>query len=363
MRIEEDIKLDFDDVLIRPIRSTLKSRSEVKLERTMKFKYSSRMWTGIPIISANLDTTGVFEIAEILMQEKMLTVIHKHYSIEDWKKFINTHNKDLIKNYVIPSIGASEKELNKLKEIMSLLDFSFITIDVANGYGEWLSQFISKVRKIFLDKIIIAGNVVSGDMTQELILAGADIIKIGIGSGALCTTRIKTGVGMPQISAIIDCSNYAHGLNGHIISDGGIVHSGDISKAFGAGADLVMVGSMFTGHKQSGGELIQKWEHSGYRWDIGSVVPCYLEKQYKKTYGMSSKTANDKYSGGLKKYRTAEGREVLVPFRGDIRETIQDIKGSIASTMTYIGAKKIKNIPKCCTFIRVKNTHNRYFEI
>jgi len=207
--------------------------------------------------------------------------------------------------------------------------------------------------------VIIAGNVVSSDITQELILNGADIVKVGIGSGASCTTRLQTGAGMPQLSAVVECANAAHGLNGHIMSDGGCIYPGDVSKAFGGGADFVMLGSMFAGHDESGGGYVTEWGHEGYIWSDGTVVPNYEEKEYKTFYGMSSRAANEKYAGGLREYRSAEGREVKVPYKGPVSETVQNILGGLRSTMTYIGAKRLKDVPKCTTFVKVNNTHNR----
>jgi len=355
MIIENEVKLDFKDILFKPMRSTLASRSEVELERTIHFNGIGD-WTGIPIISANMDTTGTFETAKVFSKYKMLTAIHKYYSEEQWVKFFSEMEWLDVYNYVIPTIGVKNPDelefFDKYKN-----NFRFLCIDVANGYSESFSQFVSKVKGRFPDKIIIAGNVATGDMTQELILSGASIVKIGIGSGAACTTRLKAGVGIPQASAIIECANVAHGLGGHIISDGGIVYPADFSKALGLGADFVMAGGVFAGHDESGGELITVITTDGYEWDRG-YKENFVEKEYKTFYGMSSKKANDQYNGGLKTYRSSEGRETKVPYRGPIETTIQDILGSIASTMTYIGARKLKDIPKCATFVRVTQQVN-----
>jgi GMP reductase len=364
--IEDGKKLDFKDVLFKPMRSTLKSRSEVSLSRKLEFRYSSKIWNGVPIMSANMDTTGTFETADVLIDEQMLTAIHKHYTVEDWGAYLDTKKSqrdvENVERFVIPSIGASDTELEKLNAIMKIADFWFICIDVANGYGEWLGDFVRKVREQYPDKIIIAGNVVSGDMTQELILSGADIVKVGIGPGSVCTTRIQTGVGMPQLSAIIDCANVAHGLDGHIIADGGCTCPGDVSKAFGGGADFCMLGGMFAGHDESGGEVIEEIIQTNQviRDPSTNEFLGLLEevKKYKTFYGMSSKSANEKYSGGLKKYRSAEGREVRVEYRGPIAGTVQDLLGGIRSTCTYIGAKNLKSLPKCTVFVRVTQQFN-----
>lgn len=345
MKIEDDIKLDFSDVLIKPQRSELKSRKEVNLEREMKFPYSTRTWKGIPIISANMDTTGTFEIAVEFNKYKMLTAIHKHYSVEDWKLFVQRY-PEVVPNVMV-STGTSENDFEKITQILNLnYDiFNFICIDIANGYSSHLIDFCKKVRANFPDKIIIAGNVVTDNMTESLILeARVDVVKVGIGPGSVCTTRKMTGVGYPQLSAVAECANSAHGLQAHIISDGGCTCAGDVSKAFGGGADFVMLGGMLAGHIQSGGELITK---DG--------------KQFKRFYGMSSQEAMIKHSGGVAEYRASEGKSVDVLFRGDINNTISDILGGVRSTCTYVGAKNLKDLPKRTTFIRVRNQINNIF--
>lgn len=345
MKIKDDIKLDFSDVLIEPQRSELKSRKEVNLEREIKFPYSTRVWKGIPVISANMDTTGTFEIAIEFSKYKMLTAIHKHYSLEEWQQFIDK-NPDVIPNVMV-STGTSEQDFEKLNNVLNLKYelFNFICIDIANGYSSHLIEFCKKVREKFKDKIIIAGNVVTGNMTESLILEGkVDVVKVGIGPGSVCTTRKMTGVGYPQLSAVAECANSAHGLKAHIISDGGCTCAGDVSKAFGGGADFVMLGGMLAGHIQSGGELIIK---DG--------------KQFKRFYGMSSQEAMVKHSGGVAEYRASEGKSVDVPFRGDINNTISEILGGVRSTCTYVGAKNLKDLPKRTTFIRVNNQINNIF--
>ncbi|KAH9362475.1 hypothetical protein HPB48_015611 [Haemaphysalis longicornis] len=266
--IDYDVKLDFKDVLLRPKRSTLRSRVEVDLNRTFKFRNSKATYTGVPIIAANMDTVGTFEMAEVLAKNSMFTTIHKHYSVEQWKEFY------------------------------------------ARKPG-----------------IFEAGNVVTGEMVEELLLSGADIIKVGIGPGSVCTTRKKTGVGYPQLSA-----------------DGGCTCPGDVSKAFGAGADFVMLGGMLAGHDESGGEVIEK---DG--------------KKYKMFYGMSSATAMEKYHGGVAEYRASEGKTVQVPYRGDVQATVLDILGGLRSACTYTGAGRLKELTRRTTFIRVTQQLNEVF--
>ena len=258
MRIEYDIKLGFKDVMFRPKRSTLKSRSQVKLERTFKLLHNKSEWFGIPIMAANMDTVGTFEMALALQNHKMFTAIHKHYSLQQWSDFLAKAPAG-IENHIAVSTGTSNSDYEKLSHIMNEHpQLKFICIDVANGYSEHFVAFVKQVRRKFTEKVIIAGNVVTGEMVEELLLAGADIIKVGIGPGSVCTTRVKTGVGYPQLSAIIECADAAHGLGGLIISDGGCATPGDVAKAFGAGADFVMLGGMLAGHDESGGELIEK---------------------------------------------------------------------------------------------------------
>ena len=344
MRIEQELKLGFKDVLFRPKRSTLKSRSQVELTREFTFKHSGRQWSGVPVIAANMDSVASFEMAAALAEHNVMTAVHKHYTIEQWADFVKNADKQTLNN-VFVSTGTSEAEFEKTKQIMALSEeLIFICIDIANGYSEHLVEYVQKVRAEFPNKVISAGNVVTGDMVEELILAGADIVKVGIGPGSVCTTRVKTGVGYPQLSAIIECADAAHGLGGRIIGDGGCSCAGDVSKAFGGGADFVMLGGMLAGHEESGGEVV---EQDG--------------KQFMKFYGMSSQSAMDKHSGGVAKYRAAEGKTVLLPFRGSVHNTISDILGGVRSTCTYVGAAKLKELTKRTTFIRVQEQENNVF--
>lgn len=344
MRIEYDIKLGFKDVMFRPKRSTLKSRSQVKLERTFKLLHSKTDWTGIPVMAANMDTVGTFEMALALQKHKMFTAIHKHYTVQEWSDFLAGAPKE-IENSIAVSTGTSTDDYEKLCQIFtSNPGLRFICIDVANGYSEHFVAFVKQIRKKFTEKVIIAGNVVTGEMVEELLLAGADIIKVGIGPGSVCTTRIKTGVGYPQLSAIIECADAAHGLGGQIISDGGCSTPGDVAKAFGAGADFVMLGGMLAGHDESGGELIEK---NG--------------KKHKLFYGMSSSTAMEKHSGGVAEYRASEGKTVVVPYRGEVEDTVLDILGGVRSTCTYVGASQLKELSKRTTFIRVAEQENQIY--
>jgi len=379
MRIEEDTKLDYKDVLIRPKRSTLGSRKEVDLERGFTFRNYKpyvatdvlpdgypvvqeqyRHYRGTPIMAANMDGVGTFEMADELASQKIMTCLVKTYSVEHLVAFFGTDSVER-REYVAMSIGITDKDADKFAQVykQSSKGLKYVCIDVANGYSERFSNFVRLFRKEYPNVVIIAGNVVTGEMTEELILNGADIVKVGIGPGSVCTTRIQTGVGYPQLSAVIECADAAHGLGGHIIADGGCSTPGDVAKAFAGGADFVMLGGMLAGHDEGGGEVITKKYETNEKNGLERV---YEEKHFVQFYGMSSDAANTKHFGGLKDYRSSEGREVLVPYRGAVANTIQNILGGIRSTCTYAGASRLKHLMRCATFIRCYDTHNRVYE-
>tara|TARA_E500000178_G_scaffold340707_1_gene383760 strand:- start:535 stop:1713 length:1179 start_codon:yes stop_codon:yes gene_type:complete len=386
MRIEEDMKLDYKDVLIRPKRSTLGSRKEVDLERgytwrnwapedmTMeKIRPQRDCWRGIPIMASNMDGVGTFEMADQLATAEIFTCLVKTYSVNE---LVNYFDNEMLErtNYVAMSIGITERDHQKFRDVYEQTGskLKYICIDVANGYSNRFRDFVADFRRLYPNIVIIAGNVVTGEMTEELILSGADIVKVGIGPGSVCTTRIQTGVGYPQLSAVIECADAAHGLGGHVIADGGCTTPGDVAKAFAAGADFVMLGGMLAGHTEGGGEVITKYYKTGewvrneqsldgqtqsITWEDGIE-----RKKFVSFYGMSSEAANDKHFGGLKEYRSSEGREVLVPYRGAVGRTIQDILGGLRSTCTYAGAIRLKHLSRCTTFVRCTQTHNQIYE-
>ena len=342
MRIEEELKLDYSDVLFRPKRSTLSSRKDVNLKRTYKFKYSNSEWSGIPIMAANMDGVGELGVAEKMSEFDMITCLTKQHDIKKLNQYKKI--KSIYKNIAV-SVGIKKEDFNMLDKLLKEFNFiKFICIDVANGYSERFSKFIKSVREKYPTKTIIAGNVVTADMTQELILNGADIVKVGIGPGSVCTTRIQTGVGYPQLSAVIECADAAHGLGAHIIADGGCTCPGDVAKGFGGGADFVMLGGMLAGHDEGNGKIVKR---NGNK---------YIE-----FYGSSSLTANKKHYGGLSNYRSSEGRVVSVKYRGKINDTISDMLGGIRSSCTYVGAPSLKQLSKCTTFVRVSNQFNDTF--
>ena len=345
MRIEDEVKLDFKDVLIRPKRSTLSSRREVDLNRTYKFKHSGTEWTGVPIMAANMDGVGTLSMAEELYNHRMFTCLVKSYDESDLGDTVGTIGG----NHFAVSTGTGERDFQRLSRIInSYPEIHFICIDVANGYSERFGDYVADVREAFPHCTIIAGNVVTADMTQELILRGADIVKVGIGPGSVCTTRIQTGVGYPQLSAIIECADAAHGLGGHIIADGGCTCPGDVAKAFGAGADFVMLGGMLAGHDEGGGQIYEDFTYTP-------------KKLFVEFYGMSSDTAMDKHHGGVANYRSSEGRTVRIPYKGAVQSTVLNILGGLRSACTYVGAPSLKQLSKCTTFVRVNKQYNDVF--
>jgi len=344
MRIEEDMKLDFKDVLIRPKRSTLRSRKDVDITRNFTFKWSGRKYDGVPIIAANMDGVGTMSMARSFIEQEtgMSVALHKHYPLDKLNEFYDSYGNQRVWYSIGMVIDDQSKLESFVKDRPNVIEK--LCVDVANGYSEHFVDFVKRIRDKFPDTTIMAGNVVTGEMVEELILSGVDVVKVGIGPGSVCTTRKMTGVGYPQLSAIIECADAAHGLGGLICADGGCTVPGDIAKAFGAGADFVMLGGMLAGHDQSEMEII---EEDG--------------KKYVAFYGMSSDTAMKKHKGGVAEYRASEGKTVKIPYRGDISQTLQDILGGVRSACTYVGATKLKELSKRMTFIRVTQQINTVF--
>ena len=308
------------------------------MDRTYQFVNSKKEWTGIPIMASNMDTVGTFEMHKALSEHDVITCIAKHYNSDsdNWWKLPYEKNT----NTLCVMGGIADWDMEQTINIYNNTRPAFIGLDVANGYTISFVDAVKKLRDACPDATIIAGNVVTADMTQELILSGADIIKVGVGPGSVCTTRIKTGVGYPQLSAVMECADAAHGLDGHIIADGGCNNSGDIAKAFAGGADFVMIGGMLAGHDECDGEVVD-----------GKM----------RFYGMSSNTAMDRHKVGKREYRGEEGKTVEVDYKGPVKDTIIDILSGVRSACTYVGAKKLKTLSKCSTFVRVNNTHNTVF--
>jgi GMP reductase len=340
-----DVKLDFSDVLIVPQNvSTVNSRADVRLVRefpTLRFRSSSPL-TCIPIMAANMDTTGTFEMAKSLTNMKILTALHKHYDAKDIISFFRENPSCL--DFTAISSGIMDPDFEKLSEVISNVGINIVCIDAANGHLKSFTDYIAKVRKTFPFLIIIAGNAVTPQACCNIISSGANIVKIGIGSGSVCTTRLMTGVGYPQLSAIMECVESVHRLGGFVMSDGGCVHAGDLSKAFCAGADFVMLGGMLSGHAECSGTVIQ----------VG-------DKYMKEFYGMSSSTAMNKHYGEVASYRSSEGKRVLVDYKGDVSTTMQSILGGIRSSCTYINVDTIENMVSNAKFIRVLHQVNTVY--
>ena len=366
MRIEDEVKLDYSDVLIRPKRSTLGSRKQVRMDRKFEFRHyniplkDDHHYEGIPIMASNMDGVGTFEMADRLGELNVFTCLVKTYTVAELVGYFDEINVPAWrKEHVAMSIGVKEEDEQKFRNVYEQVGdkLKYVCIDVANGYSQRFIEYVKQFRQNYPNLVIIAGNVVTADQTQELILNGADIVKVGIGPGSVCTTRIQTGVGYPQLSAVIECADAAHGLGGHIIADGGCTCPGDVAKAFAGGADYVMLGGMFAGHDQGGGEVITKTYRTD-ELDANCTDYVHEEKSFVQFYGMSSNAANEKHFGGLKDYRSSEGREVLVPYRGDVAVTVQDLLGGLRSTCTYAGAIRLKHLMRCTTFVRCTQQFN-----
>ena len=345
LKIEADLKLDFSSVLIRPKPNPLSSRRDVELKREFRFPNSPLAWAAFPIVASNMDTVGTIKMATALANRDACAALSKYYSIVQLEKFfrkIESRNSFF-------SMGSGIADLEKLRELRKKVPISKICIEIANGYIDEFPKLVRTVRAENPDSIIMAGSVCTPDMTQILIEAGADIIRVGIGSGSVCTTRKVTGVGYPQLSAVIECSDAAHGLGGLVCSDGGCTVPGDICKAFGGGADFVMLGGMLAGHIESEGKI-------RYASKQGKKIPVGMQ-----FYGMASKVAQQKHFGGMSSYRAAEGKVVEVPYRGAVNETIDEISGGVRSMMTYIGAKDLSEIPANTSFVRVTNQLNTVY--
>ena len=345
MRIKQALKLNYEDVLLQPKRSTLTSRADVKMTRTFNFRNSKKQLEFCPIFASNMDGVGTFSMAKVLQEYKMMTVITKSTTLEQWKQAVGTGLRLQSVSVCTGTNIIYDKDANDYKTMQDVLtnfpDVKFITVDVANAYHQNFVDFVKRIRDEYPDKIIIAGNVVTPEMTEELIINGADVVKIGIGPGSVCTTRTMAGVGIPQFSAIVECSDAANGVDGHIMADGGCVYPGDIAKALGGGAHMVMIGGMLAGHDESEQEIVD-----------GKI----------EFYGMSSDRAREVHGKRKDGYRGNEGRLISLPYRGPVTETVEDILGGVRSSATYIGARRLKDMPKCATFVKTNNVQNRVYE-
>lgn len=338
MFVDNEVKLDYSDVLLMPKESSLTSRAQIDL----KVDHFGKLV--IPVIAANMDGVGTFEMARALGKRQILTALIKHYSLDDLVDFFSTDDAE----YAIYTMGIGNDDYGKFAEFISRMDAignehpPAICIDVANGYSHYMEEFIARIRDLYPDQVIIAGNIVTPERTEKLIECGADIVKIGIGPGSVCTTRIVTGVGYPQFSAVLECAVAAESAGGAIVADGGITCPGDAVKAFAAGAKYIMVGGLFAGHKEG----LRDGE------EINSIVPFY---------GMASKEAQEKHNGGVSDYRTSEGKYVVVPYKGNIDDTVQKLLGGLRSACTYVGSASLEDLPRRSKFVRVNHQSNNIY--
>ena len=339
MRIREEIKLNFEDVLMEPKRSTLSSRRDVEMTRKFTFRNSGKVIDFCPIFASNMDGVGTFEMAKVLQNHKMMTVITKSTTLDEWKEAVGNGVRLQSVSVCTGTNKIWDPEAQDYASMKAVLeafpDVKMITIDVANAYHENFVDFIKMVRDDYPDKVIVAGNVVTPEMVEELIINGADVVKIGIGPGSVCTTRTMTGIGVPQFSAIVECADAANGVDGHIMADGGCTQPGDIAKALAGGA---------------------------HKLDNGTYVPHFEEQKFVEFYGMSSDRAREKHGRRKDGYRGNEGRHIIMPYRGEVNETVENILGGVRSSATYIGARRLKDMPKCATFVRTNNVINRIYE-
>lgn len=341
MIIKDDIKLDFKDVLFEPKISNLSSRKDVNLQTQQLTLHSKQTISGIPVIAANMSSVSTFEMARALTSHNMFCALHKHYELEELVEFYKSQETDELDRHVFYTLGMSDSDMDKFIDFRKAYgNPKLICIDVANGYMKSFHKFVSQIRTMSRGSIIMAGNVVTPEGAVSLLNYGADIIKVGIGSSAVCRTRTVAGVGIPQLSAILETIDSVRANNGLLCSDGGCNVPSDFSKAFGAGAHFVMSGTMFSGHDECGGHIIDgKMEF----------------------YGMSSETAMDKHHGGMAKYRASEGIRTLVEYKGSVSNTVDKILGGLRSTGTYINASSLSEFNKKATFIKVNRTHNTLF--
>ena len=363
-QILPEVYLDYSDILIRPkMGINLNSRRDVMLQRTFKFKHGQTR-TGLGVFNANMATVGNFAIAEKLLSRGMFATLHKHYTVDEIGAFLKSvHEQNIPTDNLFVTIGLKniDEEIKKLHDLESKHGWTLprnICIDAPNFYIQKALDLLARVRSEFLDAVIMAGNIASGDICLKL-LDYADIIKCGIGSGSACLTRRQAGCGTPMVSLILECADIAHSVGGHICADGGIVDIGDICKAFCLNADFVMAGGIFAGTDEAAGDIIEKQFETT---EVANGAHTIQTKQFKAYYGMSSEYANNKFAGGMADYKTSEGRELLIPYTGSLDKILQDIAGGIASCCTYIGAASVKHMAKCATIIQVHNQLNRVFE-
>ena len=369
MNILDNTELDFSDVLIKPRRSTIASRKDADIVREYKFKWCPKVIKGTGIMQANMGTIGNFEVSRQMLKDGLFACLHKHHPVDSLIEFYSSLTDDEFDRTFL-AIGLKDTGLIKLRVLYDKFQkVPPVRFDVPNGYIPQVKEQVIKIRQEFPDVLLGVGNVVTGDITEDLILSGADIVWVGIGGGSGCLTRKQTGVGRPQLSAVVECADAAHQVGGMICSDGGITCPGDICKAFGAGADFIMIGGLYAGTDEAEGEIITKTYKTNEveildEGTTGEYISPELltTKKFKRFYGMSSTYAQEKFGKGKPSYRASEGRVTLVPYSGSVKDVNEEFLGGLRSCMTYIGAKRLKDIPKCCTFYRVHNQLNQIYE-
>lgn len=383
MRFEGEA-LDFSDVLMVPQPSELTSRRQVDIARTFKFKRrpGNIEYTGIPVVASNMDSIASFAMSEALNHFQMQCCLHKFHNTEENFENLANHLKTV--DGSVMTIGISNVDYEYFTRMFDTYRSDvewrtkgpfWVCIDVANGYTRSFREYISKVRENREeDLIIIAGNVVTKEMTINLIEAGADIVKVGIGPGAACITRKITGVGVPQFTAVEQCADGAHGAGGMIISDGGCKVVGDICKAIAVGADFVMLGGMLSGYEECldpkfGISLVEKqrveWVaklYSNYPDGTPEPRPEIFTDKFVQFRGMSSREAMEEHYGEMASYRASEGKQVLVPYKGTVQDKLKEICGGLRSACTYLGARELKEVHRRATFVTVRRQLNNMFK-
>ncbi len=338
MKIKQQIGLTFDDVLLVPKLTRLKSRNDVDLSTV----FTPKIKLKIPLISANMDTVTESKMAIAMGELGGIGIIHRFLSIENQVDLVREVKKKKLK--VGAAIGINNDYLERTKALIKE-KVDVIVIDIAHGHSEHLIKVLKQLKKQYPRFEFIAGNVATAEGTEVLIKSGASAIKVGIGPGALCTTRIVAGAGVPQLTAIDECAQVARKYKIPVIADGGIRYSGDIVKALAAGASTVMIGSLFAGCEES------------------PAITFYRNnKKYKLTRGMASLTANidrqkkdDKIKRDLKNY-SSEGVEAIVPYVGSVIDLVNQLLGGVRSGFSYCGAKNIEELWKNAEFIRITNS-------
>jgi IMP dehydrogenase len=318
--------LTFDDVLLVPCHSDVRSRRDPLLEsllvRGAPFS--------IPLISANMDTVTEARMAIAMNQMGGLGILHRFASIEDQLSMVD-ECKTAGVDRIAASIGVGDDFRERAEKLVAA-GVSILTIDIAHGHSVMMTETLSWVKDRFAAIQVIAGNVATPEASLDLIAAGADAIKVGIGPGSMCTTRIITGCGVPQLTAIALCSEACRERGVPVIADGGIRNSGDVVKAFAAGAHAVMLGSMLAGTMEAPGEI-----KNG-------------RKQYR---GMASKAAQVSWRGGVPEGMAPEGESTTVSIKGQVRDVVLEIMGGVRSGMSYLNANSVHEICEKARFIEV----------